>query len=66
MVAYRLNFPKEYQFYSLKDSGTTHMEEAGISSPAIRDQAGWKNLQQRNTYTHTTGEALQKLREFDL
>lgn len=63
-VADKLKFPREYQFYSLKDTGNTHMEEAGISSPTIRDQAGWRNIQQRNTYTHTTGEALKKLRDF--
>ena len=63
-VARKLEFPDAYEFYSLKDTGNTHMEEAGISSPAIRDQAGWKYLQQRNTYSHTTGESLDKLRKF--
>lgn len=65
-VADLLKFPKDYQFYSLKDTGNTHMEESGISGPAIRDQAGWKTMQMRDTYSHTTGEALEKLRKFKI
>lgn len=40
------------------------MEEAGLSSAAIRDQAGWKTIQMQDHYSHTTGEALEKLRGF--
>lgn len=59
-----LGLSKKYTFYSLKDTGSTHMDEAGISGPSIRDQAGWKNMDQRDVYAHATGEALDKLRKF--
>ena len=59
-----LKLPASVTFYSLKDTGNTHMEEFGVTSAVIRDQAGWKNLQQRSTYTHATKEALTHLKAF--
>jgi integrase len=45
-----LKFPKEYQFYSLKDSGIVQMLMDGISPIEVRNQAGHSSLEQTNEY----------------
>jgi len=45
-----LSLPKEYQFYSLKDTGIVSMIRAGISLEAVRDQAGHSSLAMTNKY----------------
>ncbi len=45
-----LKFPKEYQFYSLKDTGIVQMLMDGISPIEVRNQAGHSSLEQTNEY----------------
>jgi integrase len=45
-----LDLPKEYQFYSLKDTGIVNMIRSGISLEAVRDQAGHSSLEMTNKY----------------
>ena len=45
-----LHLPREYQFYSLKDTGIVNMIRAGISLEAVRDQAGHSSLEMTNRY----------------
>lgn len=48
----RLNFPKEYQFYSLKDTGITENFEKGIPAIKIRNQARHENISTTELYAH--------------
>jgi len=48
-----LGLPKEFQFYSLKDTGITDLFEQGVSSINIRDQARHKDLKTTEIYTPT-------------
>jgi len=49
-----LGIPKEFQFYSLKDTGITDLFELGISPLKIRDQARHSDLKQTERYTPKT------------
>jgi site-specific recombinase XerD len=46
-----LNLPKQYQWYSLKDSGITNMLRAGVPPIAVRDQARHHSIVQTEAYT---------------
>jgi integrase len=45
-----LKFSKDYQFYSLKDTGIVQMLMDGISPIEVRNQAGHSSLEQTNEY----------------
>jgi integrase len=45
-----LNLPKEYQFYSLKDTGIVQLIRDGVDLLQVRDQAGHSSLEQTNQY----------------
>jgi integrase/recombinase XerD len=49
-----LGIPKEFQFYSLKDTGITDLFDLGISPLKIRDQARHSDLKQTERYTPKT------------
>lgn len=62
----KLGFAKEYQFYSLKDTGIVHMLEAGVAPNIVRDQAGHTNIATTNKYiqnylTTASSEIIKKL-----
>jgi len=46
-----LKLPKQYQFYSLKDTGITNLFRSGLDSLSIRDQARHYNISITDTYT---------------
>lgn len=46
-----LKLPKEYKFYSLKDTGITNMLRANTDPLSVRDQARHSSLLITNTYT---------------
>lgn len=46
-----LHMPKEYKFYSLKDTGITNMLRANTDPLSVRDQARHSSLLITNTYT---------------
>jgi integrase len=48
-----LGFPAHYQFYSLKDTGITHMLQSGISPLAVRDQARHYDLSMTDKYVRS-------------
>ncbi len=45
-------FSKQYQFYSLKDTGIVKMLQAGVSPVAVRDQARHYSLEVTNIYVN--------------
>ncbi len=47
----KLKFSKRYQFYSLKDSGITHLLEMGVPAIKVRDQARHYDLSITEKYT---------------
>ena len=47
----KLDFKKEYQFYSLKDTGITDLFLAGLPSLKIRNQARHSTVQITELYT---------------
>lgn len=47
-----LKFPKEYQFYSLKDSGITEMLEKGVPAKFVKELADHHSLEMTEKYTH--------------
>ncbi len=46
-----LNFPKEYKFYSLKDTGITAMLRAGCDTLSVKEQARHYSLLVTDNYT---------------
>ena len=46
-----LKFPKEYKFYSLKDSGITDMLRSGLDPLSVKEQARHSSLQITDAYT---------------
>lgn len=46
-----LNFPKEYKFYSLKDTGITSMLRAGYDALSVKEQARHSSLLMTDVYT---------------
>lgn len=46
-----LKFPREYKFYSLKDSGITAMLRAGLDALSVKEQARHSSLQITDAYT---------------
>ena len=46
-----LNFPKEYKFYSLKDTGITAMLRAGYDPLSVKEQARHSSLLMTDIYT---------------
>lgn len=51
-----LKLPKEYQFYSLKDSGITDMLRAKVANISVRDQARHSSLSVTDLYTPHDGD----------
>lgn len=47
-----LGLPKEYQFYSLKDTGITEMLEAGVAPKYVKELADHHSLEMTEKYTH--------------
>lgn len=47
----RLDLPREYQFYSLKDTGITDMLRQGVPSVIVRDQARHHSIAVTDLYT---------------
>lgn len=47
-----LKLPKEYQFYSLKDTGITEMLEAGVAAKFVKELADHHSLEMTEKYTH--------------
>lgn len=50
-VRKRLRFPKEYKFYSLKDTGITAMLRAGHDALSVKEQARHSSLLMTDIYT---------------
>lgn len=46
-----LKLPKQYQFYSLKDTGITTMLQQNVPTIAVRDQARHHDISMTNQYT---------------
>ncbi len=46
-----LNFPKQYKFYSLKDTGITAMLRAGCDTLSVKEQARHSSLLMTDVYT---------------
>lgn len=46
-----LKFPKEYKFYSLKDSGITEMLRSGLDALSVKEQARHSSLKITDAYT---------------
>ena len=46
-----LKLPKQYKYYSLKDTGITNMLRKGVDQISVRDQARHSSLAITNTYT---------------
>lgn len=46
-----MNLPREYQWYSLKDTGITNLLKAGVPLIAVRDQARHHSSLQTDAYT---------------
>jgi site-specific recombinase XerD len=59
----KLNLPKEYQFYSLKDTGITENFEKGIPAIKIRNQARHENISTTELYAPKKEIADQTIRE---
>jgi site-specific recombinase XerD len=53
IIRKELNFPAHYQFYSLKDTGITHMLQSGIPVLAVRDQARHHDLSMTDKYVRS-------------
>lgn len=51
-----LEFPKELQFYSLKDTGIVKMIQAGVPPNIVRDQARHYSLEVTNRYVQLANE----------
>ncbi len=47
-----LGMPKEYQFYSLKDTGVTDMLESGVPAKLVKELAGHHSLNMTEKYLH--------------
>lgn len=47
----KLNFPKEIQWYSLKDTGITDLLKSGVPLISVRDQARHHSSKQTDEYT---------------
>ena len=47
-----LKLPKEYQFYSLKDTGITEMLETGVPAKFVKELADHHSLEMTEKYTH--------------
>lgn len=58
-----LGMPKEYQFYSLKDSGITEMLEAGVPPKLVKELAGHSSIEMTEKYTHKS--SAKKILEWD-
>ena len=59
----KFNFPKEYKFYSLKDTGITDLIRGGKDLLSVRDQARHHSLLMTDLYTpHDIEEANELLR----
>lgn len=60
-----LHFPKEYQFYSLKDTGITEMLDNNLTSIAVRDQARHSSLEITEVYTRHLQQANKVLLDWE-
>lgn len=60
-----LSLPKEYQFYSLKDTGITEMLDQNMASIAVRDQARHSSLEITEVYTRHSQQANPSILNWD-
>ena len=61
-----LKFPKEYKFYSLKDTGVTAMLRSKLACISVRDQARHSSILMTDIYTpHDIQEANPIIEKFD-
>lgn len=61
-----LKFPKEYKFYSLKDTGVTTMLRCKLDSISVRDQARHSSILMTDIYTpHDIQEANPIIEKFE-
>jgi site-specific recombinase XerD len=61
-----LKFPKEYQFYSLKDTGITSMLESGMPSIKVRNQARHSSIAITDIYAANLGGVDQEINLFKI
>lgn len=54
----RLGLPKEYQYYSLKDTGITEMLEAGVPPKLVKELADHSSLEMTERYMHKSNAKL--------
>ena len=59
-----LHWPKEYQLYSLKDTGITRLLHH-VDVLTVRDQARHSDISITNIYAQQDGEAVEVLRNLD-
>lgn len=58
-----LNMPKQYQFYSLRDTGIVHMLRSGVPIDDVMKQAGHTILETTTRYVrHPSPEAVAALK----
>ena len=65
-LRYKLEFKKEYQFYSLKDTGITDLFLCGIPSLKIRNQARHSSVEITELYTPKNTESDETIRNSNL
>lgn len=63
-IAEHLKFEEDITFYCLKHTGVSNMIGNSFSKAVVRDQAGWKHMEQMNTYLGATKEAIEQLKGF--
>ena len=61
-----LGFPKELQFYSLKDTGITNMVNSGVPLTSIQQQADHSSLAITSIYIGKTERASEALKAVDI
>lgn len=59
-----LGLPKEYQFYSLKDTGITEMLEAGVPAKLVKELADHSSLEMTERYVHKSNA--KKMLRYDI
>lgn len=61
-----LGFPKELQFYSLKDTGITNMVNSGVPLTSVQQQADHSSLAITSIYIGKTERASEALKAVDI
>lgn len=58
-----LKLPKQYQFYSLKDTGITEMLENGAPTKLVKELAGHHSLEMTEKYVHRSN--INKIKQYN-